>query len=309
MSEDNIMKLDIPEIEGHEQETLFVIGNGFDLYHGLNSRFSDFRYWLNHNNEKVFVNNMEKIFPLENVGDMLWSNFETALGKYNEMIIINEYSNQYSPSDREFAYREMLREVGEICSNIRPKMTKWIKQVDKTKIEKLLELSRESLYFTFNYTTVLERIYGIPKSNVFHIHGSATDNDYVITGPFEEKIIENISEKDHDTLFNSIIGLHKIFNNLGKKPKERMKRRPDFSTKLTYIKHVVIIGHSLDQIDKPYFNYIHKNIAPDAQWHFCQYKSKDKFTIYDFATEIDPNLNIGRNFKLPEKKESIFNIN
>lgn len=299
-------KLNIPEIEGNEQETLYIIGNGFDLYHRLDTRYSDFKNWLVHNKEVDFVNDMERLFPLDNEVGFLWSNFETALGQYNELLIRSEYSNKYPQAEREFAYREMVREVGEICSKIRPNLTKWIKNEDKKKREKLLELSKESLFFTFNYTTILERIYNIPKSNVFHIHGSAEDNDYVITGHMAEKKIEkDVFDKREDHLFAYITKLYDIFDKLGKKPEEQIKKRPDFTSKLVRINHVVVIGHSLDKIDKPYFEYIHKNIAPDAQWHFCQYKSKDKFTIYNFCTALDPNLNKGNLFKLPEIETSL----
>lgn len=55
-------------------KTLYIIGNGFDLFHGVKSLYRDFRIFLDQNNQQVLLS-IEKYFQK----DELWSNFEAAL--------------------------------------------------------------------------------------------------------------------------------------------------------------------------------------------------------------------------------------
>ena len=50
-------------LQGKEKETLYIIGNGFDLYHGVKSKYKHFYCWLNLNDHEEFVNEMEMFFP------------------------------------------------------------------------------------------------------------------------------------------------------------------------------------------------------------------------------------------------------
>lgn len=57
-------------------KTLYIIGNGFDLHHGIKSRYADFRKYCEEQDEemvkrlKMFHENPEK----------LWSDFEAEMG-------------------------------------------------------------------------------------------------------------------------------------------------------------------------------------------------------------------------------------
>ena len=63
----------IPELKGQEKSTLFIIGNGFDKYHGLKTSYNDFREWLIKHNCNDFIsdkdsqlaNKHSKLFPFE----------------------------------------------------------------------------------------------------------------------------------------------------------------------------------------------------------------------------------------------------
>lgn len=41
----------------------------------------------------------------------------------------------------------------------------------------LINNFQEALYITFNYTAVLERVYGISEGRIIHIHGSLRDHE------------------------------------------------------------------------------------------------------------------------------------
>lgn len=44
-----------PDYEIKEEERLYVIGNGFDVHHGIDSKYVDFKKWLmrNHNGRLI----------------------------------------------------------------------------------------------------------------------------------------------------------------------------------------------------------------------------------------------------------------
>lgn len=46
-----------------EQDTLYIVGNGFDLAHGLKTKYNDFRNWLEESGFHSFVNRMEALYP------------------------------------------------------------------------------------------------------------------------------------------------------------------------------------------------------------------------------------------------------
>lgn len=58
----------------HYDNTLYIIGNGFDLYHGANSSFSHFKEYVKRKNYGLFME-LESFFMPHD----LWSNFEANL--------------------------------------------------------------------------------------------------------------------------------------------------------------------------------------------------------------------------------------
>jgi hypothetical protein len=53
---------------------LYIIGNGFDIQHGLKSRFRDFKEYLDSKAGNL-AEKLEEYFD----GDALWSDFEETL--------------------------------------------------------------------------------------------------------------------------------------------------------------------------------------------------------------------------------------
>lgn len=73
-----------------EERTIFIIGNGFDLAHGMATRYSDFREWLVENGRIDVIEELQSAYPTRMGGDfLLWSDFELALGQYDIEKVIN----------------------------------------------------------------------------------------------------------------------------------------------------------------------------------------------------------------------------
>lgn len=300
----------LPELNDLGGGILYIIGNGFDLYHDLPSRYSDFRSWLLHKDKNhrydEFVRVMEKIFPLETNQDMLWCNFENALGQHNARMTYVEYHAEANNIASTYEDKEMIREIKTTCDAIRPNMTNWAKQIPITNKKQWFKLDEKSWYITFNYTRVLEEVYKIPKGQICHVHGATNDSSYVVTGHNSEEDLTDRYDNPNDQYEQTMRQMIETFNEQGKKPENQMEKLSKFLSKRPSITDVVVIGHSLDKVDMPYFKKIVELIQANTQWHFTIHnESKDKFTIFNFLEDLriqtQTIIQRGSDIKLPQK--------
>ena len=289
------------ELIGKGAETLYILGNGFDIYHGLKSRYSDFRKWLlknasPENGYREFVEGMERLFPLETNQDILWSNFEEALGKYDINLLGEEHREEHGWHSE----RKMVSDTHNICSQIRPNIAAWAVSIPLKNARKLLKLDEASWYLTFNYTRVLEEVYTIPDEHICHIHGDTRHKHDVITGHNWE--FHHPDRDDESDIVRA--EMHEEFNKLLKEPEKQMAKHSDFFKNMPKITQIVVIGHSLQDVDKEYFIKISKKVNSKSQWHFCKYQPKDRFAIYNLrfnlGTSVDLEQNSERYFSLPK---------
>ena len=59
---------------------LYIIGNGFDIHHKINSAYSDFKNWLEINHKKY-----NALYLIENyfyIDSEFWHDFENNLSKF-----------------------------------------------------------------------------------------------------------------------------------------------------------------------------------------------------------------------------------
>ena len=158
------MKYLFKDLKGFEDRTLFVIGNGFDLFHDIPSTYMHFYHWLKFKGEDEFISKMEKFFPSMANGEfMLWKDFERALGQFD----INEiFEDTIGEIDRKLDERTKvvaIEQLAPIVKQIKPLLRKWIEQIDLSKVKPQLSLPQDSWYISFNYTLTLEKVY---KMNV-----------------------------------------------------------------------------------------------------------------------------------------------
>ena len=61
-------------------QILYVIGNGFDLAHGMKTSYEDFHHWLSENGESIAVHRLECLYP--NIKNQIgrWCDLESVLG-------------------------------------------------------------------------------------------------------------------------------------------------------------------------------------------------------------------------------------
>ena len=274
-----------PNIPPHPSEVLYILGNGFDIAHGISSRYSDFEYWVKTKGNDRLIGMMNIFFSNEHY---LWEDVETALGEYREEEIFD-----YCKPIEEIDYDHPMRSVAAIedgpdwlfktiLDDFLDSFTNWVNSIDISQARQQLQFEPQSKYLTFNYTETLEKVYGIPDDNILHIHGSrAVKGDTYIMGH------NNIKPDDlYDTLNgefyfeqdtkNKIIGW---MNKLHKDTSSIIRHNAYFFRSLSEITHIVVIGHSINEVDWPYFDEVNKSVGPNALWHFHYHSSEDKKRI------------------------------
>lgn len=269
---------------------LYVIGNGFDVAHGIKSRYSDFRNFEIAQNNQRLVNLMDIFFSIETE---FWSDMETALGQYDEDSIIDfcnpeEEFDIDHPTRSEAAYTDSPDYIFQpLLENLHNDFREWVNSIDISNVKRIMALSKEANYLTFNYTDTLETIYDIPKANILHIHGSRGTGDDYIVGHSNYRD-EHKAYEDNDILFKQqtrakIIGW---MNNQYKDSEAIVSYNDSYFRSLSNIQQVIVLGHSLNWVDLPYFKKIAEVTDPNTLWKFSFYERHDIDNIKRLIAEI-----------------------
>lgn len=281
-----------PQQEQQNKKTLVIIGNGFDLASGIKSSYSDFKQWLQMSGKYHHLIGLMDTF-FSNQRDV-WGDIEKALGEYDEDSIL-----EYCKPDEEIDYDHPTRSMAAVEDSpewiFKPVLDEfieafkdWVDSINIANAEKVRELPAECKYLTFNYTETLEVIYGIPASNILHIHGSRIlDNEYIIghnnfRNPDEAYNDESQMLYLQET-WSKIIGW---MNGLVKDSTFIIRQNTDFFSGLSDIEQIVVYGHSFYEVDWAYMKEIVKQVGTDIPWTVSYHSSKDLERINDFVTKI-----------------------
>lgn len=252
-----------------DNRILYIIGNGFDLAHGIKSSYWNFREWLG-NNRSNLIGMMDIFFS--NQRDV-WSSIEQALGEYNEESILD-----YCRPDEEFDYDHSLSSSARVedspmiffqpvLEEFRDAFRDWVDSIEIRGIKKLYRLNPDSRYLSFNYTDTLETEYGITPNQVTHIHGSRLNDEEYIIGHNNNRNPSSVWDDDGLTFEqqayeNIIIWM----NEFTKQYNRNIANHSSFFDSLYDIKQIIVIGHSMSKVDWPYFREIIKNIGKEIPW-------------------------------------------
>lgn len=281
------------KIQG-DRNTLYYIGNGFDLFHGVKTKFIHFYSWLNlkDENHEMFASKMENIFLQSSIhGNSLWTDFEKALGNFDVDMVHQSFSGIEENRIFDEAYQKRAASyVHEPFSKIASYLNEWAKQINIESVHPILPIGKESLYLSFNYTLLLENVYKICCQNIFHIHHSIQDSEPLIVGHNKEfphfyDYTENINiQKSQENLSQEI-------NQLKKPTSKIIGMHKKYFNSLSNITKVVVFGHSLSCIDKPYFDEVLHNVQDNAKWVFVVYDSDAKVRYQKIVYQYNKYFN------------------
>lgn len=281
--------------------TLYVIGNGFDKAHDIQSSYEAFYNYL-HKGYKSFLGNLAEIYPQLFDKEELWCKFEEELSNYDIPNSIIDTSldamktlESYQEDDIDYAVAEdfMNFEIDtrnkfvEILDELNDHFKSWVTDIDISKCCQKYKINKTSLYLTFNYTKTLEDAYNIEKSNICYIHGRTGDPHLIIGHCWDHgnKIFPNnelsLLESIADAPFRK-----KIIGRLEKKCDNIIAENQSFFDRIEEVEEVIILGHSLSKVDMPYFQEISDRIGGNSIWKVSYYSERDKDRIREFRNEL-----------------------
>lgn len=257
---------------------LVIIGNGFDLHHGMATNYSDFASYLKIIDNETFNTAVEYVVPERD----LWSCLEERLAEIDVDQIIDYAMNflvSYGADDWSDAdHHNYQYEIEQICYSIsqelRSHFADWVRQIEipSETANPVRCIDAEALFLNFNYTGTLQRLYGVPDSRILHIHGAALNpTEEIILGHGWERQASDLlsSQTDEDTDVRIAGGFQLIDDLLARtfKPTQKiLTLNKAFFEGLDSITEVFVLGHSLAHVDEPYFRAVLDNVNPNARW-------------------------------------------
>ncbi|EGK00160.1 bacteriophage abortive infection AbiH family protein [Dysgonomonas gadei] len=268
---------------------LYIFGNGFDRYHDMKTSYSNFCRYIKANNSKVYEF-LEGYFYMETDNKNLWCQFERDLGTFDYGLFFSDNDNT-EPSSEGFKLSHIygveddLQEQGEnLSEHIRKAFRDWLIETDIPKSGyKRLKLDKDALFLSFNYTAILPFLYRIPTENILYIHGSVESNGTLIFG--HNRILEPIPDFDEygestRTPYTDAENASKIiFNEFYKDTTIVIKENNHFFAALKDINEIIILGHSLNEIDLPYYSYMVQKVKDGALWNISWFTDKERINM------------------------------
>ena len=271
-------------------KTLYIIGNGFDLWHGLPTKYENFSDYCDSNNIDFC-----EYYKFKYNDSYLWTDFENDLDTFDFKNYYKDNNNvdweddDFRPSMM-YCVEDDITEQGEsLVDSINEAFSNWIHEVKISAVQSKYLFDNKAFFISFNYTSLLTSVYKLPKENILYIHGNADDYDSLIIG--HNKTYETDPEVDENgdsnrTLFTDAEDAAAIpFVSFIKPINEIIKKNEAVFNKLTNISNIVVLGHSLNEIDLPYFKKIHE-ITNNPTWKISYYNDKDKINHSSVMAEI-----------------------
>ncbi|GAF65506.1 hypothetical protein BTS2_2404 [Bacillus sp. TS-2] len=287
---------------------LFVIGNGFDLDHELETSYNDFRNYLLSNypgikmdelrvpNERHSsdgrveyddVEVLSMLFYLINAAEQneeKWSNIETALGNLDFSEVFDWFDDILDKDGDVDMWKTVYRNENQASQLVIPATKiqnffwEWVNSIRlhsaSPKKDFINLLKDEDQFLSFNYTETLEVVYDISEDDICHIHGKQ----------YEEIFFGHGNKEDYyDSYMQSYIGsqddLSNIDEQLRKKTDKALEENLDFFESLrdANITNIYSYGFSFNEVDAIYFVEICKRIDTESvTWYFYDF---DKLNI------------------------------
>lgn len=266
---------------------LYVIGNGFDLFHGLRTSYWNFKEYLQVKDVDL-LDNIEKYLWSED----LWSNFETALENLVAENIVDDcldYLPSYAADDwsdsghHDYQY-EVGRRIESLTSELKNRFKEWIETISPIRDNNDIRCSidKDSLFLTFNYTDTLESLYLVNKKDILHIHGNINDVDSkIILGHGRNpSTMDHLDGEGNENSDIRVIEANRTINGYYdenyKNTKQILAENRSFFEKLNSVEHVIVLGHSMADVDKDYFSVISKNVDLNAAKWVVSFHDKNE---------------------------------
>ena len=293
-------------------KTLYVIGNGFDLHHGVKSSYHCYMEWLKENHKDDYQKLID-FYGNEAEEYEWWNEFETNLGYFDIREKVENWAFLNQPNDKQLEDMkiDVMRgawdaqaEIGGIMSILKDSFHEWIDSLKPALSANKIVIDSQNTYFiNFNYSLTLENVYNVPSAQILHIHGCLNDDEYIIGhGRTYEEVKEDaepyIPPFDSNKDAPSEYGLDAIDDEITEHTKTEavnktmeaakqidkiIEKNRSIFDQLSEVNKVCIYGLSFSSVDEPYLNHIISSVAPEVEIEASYYSCTDKESIEKFA--------------------------
>lgn len=288
---------------------LFIIGNGFDIAHGLPTKYDDFKEYVkrrypNYINgfdgviETIFMPDGEEVYDMDKVVGLLfnvfdeiagkdWSALERSLGDAVLTAMINQYEWEFKeinvyidgePGGLLYSNVDVSMRICGAFFKLKELFEEWVYKelsiIDYKKITAFKDRPpfEDALFLNFNYTHTLEEVYGIKEENILHIHGDCLNKG-------EQIIFGHGDEVDYHE-DSPCLGIEPAFIEFNKNMKKDVEsiiiNNCKFFRGLRDIDEIYTYGFSFSDVDEPYIREICKSIDKNKViWFFNNWDFKN----------------------------------
>lgn len=295
---------------------LFIIGNGFDLFHDLPTTYYDLREyfrrpieyhdWLGVSPDAYYLN------PIVIMDDLImdsvfedWNISEKRVAvNINKTAPLNKLQNKLLKKggipvvDRTFLWSDFEGVLGRIdfskylkdeeygsysiknaFESLQSAFPKWINSIDITNT-----IPNSNFKKLIDYSQDLFLTFNYTKT-LEKTYNIPTENICHIHGECGEKLIFGHSGLNEEDFLNknAISGFEnfaeEIFNDFTKEDKTILRRHIDFFERLVDVEEIYVMGFSFSSCDLRYINKI-CHITPNASWYLNSYESEEKRKNY-----------------------------
>lgn len=297
---------------------LYIIGNGFDLHHGINSKYQDFKKFLKENKSRSVT--LDIISSYYNDDDEFWCDFENNLSKFDVVQYIEEKTIEYYP---DLSAENFAREVEDASFNtekdfenlsleIKNAFHDWIYTLNSPNCNKKIKIKgKDSFFINFNYTKTLEDMYQIPSGIICHIHGCVdTDENFIIghgdkisenditdnivedlPADFTVEDIEQYYENQYDPIEDNIknVTIDCVNTFLKKDVSGIIRSNYHIFEYIDELEEICIYGWSFSSVDLPCLKHIIDNNSDISRikWEISYYREEDKEIAMKFLKKYN----------------------
>ena len=260
-------------------QTLYILGNGFDLHYGLHTSYNDMAMILATKRVYNEITNAKEFFEGLNV--INWKCFEEELAAFD----IEEFFGdnvQYPDylSDHEYDRDGTIWNMQDKAESLRQALDESLNEMvnqansDLFKIHDNLPFSITSndAVLSFNYTSTFEYLCekDIP---ILHIHGLAENYDNLIYGYLNPKQNEIKNNEEDYYIEQQEEAVNKLYADW-KKPLQKESLGSFLSSWIEDVKGIHVVksfGHGMGSVDLPYMYEIDQILKP-AKWYISYHE-------------------------------------
>lgn len=293
------------------EDTLFIIGNGFDLMHGVKSGYDSFRDFLG--KRSSLRNWLEQFWTPEDI----WADLENGLAHFdmnamgsrfmvdNWLDTFDAYDEDASVASFYMAAEAAAAPMIEVSEELPKQFRRWIETLtigtDDRPLKKLFIGGR---VLDFNYTEFVEKLYGIPAEDVCYIHGcrkvkrgrlilghrpDASEQSYELKEKYRKRkptYRNGLIEAAQEQVFQIVSAGDE---ELTKDCSTIIKAHEDFFESVRQVRSIVVIGHSMSEVDWDYFRKIALELEAkySVTWYIGVHGLNDLKNIEALVRELE----------------------